>query len=112
MQRPAIQLIGAVLTVALVAGGYALLTNQAGSGQSQHASSGSSSQSQQTGECVKAGEPLYPSTLLVPLSNFTQAWGSRYVISVNSTSHTVLVQGANGVGAANVKSVSFELLSC
>jgi len=115
MPRPATQLIGAVLTMALVAGGYVVLTGQTGSSQSQHDSSSSSSQSlsnQQPGGCVKAGEPLYPATMLIPLSNFTQAWGTRYVISVNSTSHTVLVQGANGVGATNLKSVSFELLSC
>jgi hypothetical protein len=114
MQRLAIQLTTAALAVALVAGGYLLTSTQNRPGQSQQGSSVALTQSQsgQQNSCVQAGEPLYPSTELVPLSNFTLEWGGRYTISVNSTAHTVLVQGANGVGSISLKSVTFELLSC
>jgi len=96
MQRRTLQLTTAGLAVALVVGGYALFQ----------------SRSSQQNLCVKAGEPLYPTTQLIQLSNFTAAWGSKYTISVNSTAHTVLVYGPNGVGAINLKSVIFELLTC
>lgn len=109
MQRLTLLLITAGFAVALVAGGYTFTVSRGG--QSQQNSSLSVTQSQQN-PCVKAGEPLYPSTQLIPLSNFTVAWGSRYTISVNSTAHSVLVQGANGVGSISLKSVTFELLSC
>lgn len=113
MQRLTLQLITAGLAVALVAGGYTLTLTQSPPSQQnhEHNSSLSVTQSQQT-SCVQAGEPLYPSTQLIPLSNFTQAWGSTYTISVNSTAHSVLVRGANGVGSISLKSVTFDLLSC
>ena len=106
-------LIFAGFAVAVVAGGYTLTLNQSRPGQqtSQQSSSLSATQSQQS-SCVQAGEPLYPSTQLIALSNFVQAWEGRYTISVNSTAHTVLVQGANGVGSISVKSVTFVLVSC
>jgi hypothetical protein len=96
MQRLTFSLIAGAFAVALVVGGYALFQ----------------SRSSQPNYCVKAGEPLYPSTQLIQLANFTKDWGSKYTISVNSTAHTVLVSGPNGVGAINLKSVIFELLSC
>src|SRR6266849_1573336 len=97
MKRLTLQLTAAALAVALAVGGYLAFTQ---------------SRSSQQNLCVKAGEPLYPTTQLIQLSNFTRDWGSKYTISVNSTSHTVLVTGPNGVGAINLKSVIFELLSC
>ena len=106
MQRLTLQLLTAGLAVTLVAGGYAITLTQSRPGQQSPIIT-----SQQT-SCVQAGEPLYPSTQLIPLSTFTQAWGSRYTISVNSPAHSVLVQGANGVGSISLKSVTFELLSC
>jgi hypothetical protein len=96
MQKRTLSLITAALAVVLLVGGYALFQ----------------SRPSQQNLCVKAGEPLYPSTQLIQLANFTTAWGSRYTISVNSTAHTVLVYGPNGVGAISLKSVVFELLSC
>ena len=98
MRKQTLSLIAAALVVALVVGGYALSVVQ--------------SRSSQQNLCVHAGEPLYPSTQLIQLSNFTRDWGSKYTISVNSTAHTVTVSGPNGVGAINLKSVIFELLSC
>ena len=112
MQRLAIQVTTAALAVALVAGGYLLTATQNRPSQQVSSTAVTQSQSSKQNSCVQAGEPLYPSTELVPLSNFTQEWGSRYTISVNATAHTVLVQGANGVGSIVLKSVTFELLSC
>jgi hypothetical protein len=97
MQKRTLQLITAAVAVALVAGGSLAVTQ---------------SRTSQQNLCVRAGEPLYPSTQLIQLSNFTKDWGSKYTISVNSTAHTVVVEGPNGVGAINLKSVIFELLSC
>src|SRR4029077_12504203 len=110
MQRMTL-LVAAGLVAAVVAGGYTLTLNQSRPGQqtSQQNSSLTATQSQLS-SCVQAGEPLYPSTQLISLSNFVQAWESRYTISVNSTAHTVLVQGANGVGSISVRSVTFVLV--
>ncbi len=95
-------MIAGALAVALAAGGYAITS------QNMAASSTSSQQA----SCVRAGEPLYATTQLVPLANFTLEWGTKYVVSVNATAQTVLVEGANGVGASLVKSVTFDLVAC
>jgi hypothetical protein len=98
MQKRAVQLGAAALAVAVVAGGYVLV--------------GGLGRPSQQNLCVQAGEPLYPTSQLIQLSNFTKAWESQYTITVNSTAHTIQVSGPNGVGAVNLKSVIFELLSC
>ena len=110
MQRPALLILAGLAVAVVVAGGYAFTLTQSRPGQESSQQS-SATQTQQI-SCVQAGEPLYPSTQLIPLSNFVQAWESRYTISVNSTGHTVLVKGANGVGSISLKSVTFELVSC
>jgi hypothetical protein len=68
--------------------------------------------------CVKAGEPLYPSTNTVPLAQFVNGWGPqsfwRYQITVDPDAHIVVVHNPSGrgVGSAALSTVTFPLVHC
>jgi len=68
--------------------------------------------------CVQAGEPLYPTTHTIPLSQFVKGWGPqslwRYQITVDPDANMILVHNPSGagVGSVSLSTVVFSLVPC
>ena len=66
------------------------------------------------GQCVRVGEPLYPTSQLIPLQSFVAAWQNTYQVTVNETAGIVTLRnpGGGGIGSITASTFSTPIISC